>query len=139
MVVAKPEGPKFLGFEAQRFLASCLDESYDLYAYFEDDLIILDPGFFRKIDWFRGQAGDECVLLPHRIEFSSVPDVVDRFFIDGPMSDEDLRRVINPSPAIALPIQVGLYILSSPQSSFWLLCVAVHNCSFDATGLVARR
>ena len=105
MVVAKPEGPKFLGFEAQRFLASCLDESYDLYAYFEDDLIILDPGFFRKIDWFRGQAGDECVLLPHRIEFSSVPDVVDRFFIDGPMSDEDLRRVIpNPSPAIGSPL-----------------------------------
>ena len=62
MVVAEPESPKHLGFEAQRFLASRLDDTYDLYAYFEDDLIILDPGFFRKIDWFRSQAGDDCVL-----------------------------------------------------------------------------
>ena len=52
MVVAKPEGPKHLGFEAQRFLASRLDEAYDLYAYFEDDLIILDPGFFGKLIGF---------------------------------------------------------------------------------------
>ena len=96
--------PSFLALKRRGSWLVALDESYDLYAYFEDDLIILDPGFFRKIDWFRGQAGDECVLLPHRIEFSSVPDVVDRFFIDGPMSDEDLRRVIpNPSPAIGSP------------------------------------
>ena len=93
MVVARPDDPKYLGFEAQRFLASRLDEAYDLYAYFEDDLVIFDPGFFRKIDWFRGQAGDDCVLLP-RVEFSSVPDVVDRFFIDGPIAVGDLRRVI---------------------------------------------
>ena len=38
MVVAEPGSPKHLGFEAQRFLASRLDEEYDLYAYFEDDL-----------------------------------------------------------------------------------------------------
>ena len=52
MVVTEPEGPKHLGFEAQRFLASRLDEAYDLYAYFEDDLIILDPGFFGKLIGF---------------------------------------------------------------------------------------
>ena len=53
MVVAEPKSPKHLGFEAQRFLASRLDQDYDLYAYFEDDLLVLDPWFFRKIDWFR--------------------------------------------------------------------------------------
>ena len=42
MVVAEPQSPKHLGFEAQRFLASRLDQDYDLYAYFEDDLIVLD-------------------------------------------------------------------------------------------------
>ena len=52
MVVAKPEGPKHLGFEAQRFLASRLDKTYDLYAYFEDDLIVLDPGFLGKLIGF---------------------------------------------------------------------------------------
>ena len=134
MVVAKPVSPKHLGFEAQKFLASRLDEVYDLYAYFEDDLVVLDPGFFRKIDWFRGQAGDDCVLLPHRIEFSSVPDVVDRFFIDGPIADDELRRVIpEPSPAIGSPYPGGMvyfesprnphsgcFVLSAPQLKYWI-------------------
>ena len=69
MVITEPQSPKHLGFEAQRFLASRLDQSYDLYAYFEDDLIIHDPWFFRKIDWFRNHVGDDCLLLPHRVEF----------------------------------------------------------------------
>ena len=90
MVVAQPASPKHLGFEAQRFLASRLDEDYDLYAYFEDDLIVLDPWFFRKIDWFRSQAGDGCVVFPHRIELAPEPHAVDRFFIDGPMPESDL-------------------------------------------------
>ena len=64
MVVPSQSLPKHLGFEAQRFLASRLDQDYDLYAYFEDDLIVLDPWFFRKIDWFRAQAGDDCVVFP---------------------------------------------------------------------------
>lgn len=117
MVVAEPESPKHLGFETQRFLASRLQESYDLYAYFEDDLIVTDPGFFRKINWFRGQAGDDCVLLPHRVEFSSVPDVVDRFFIDGPIPDADLRQVIpDPSPAIGSPYPGGTVYFESPRN-----------------------
>ena len=138
MVVAEPESPKHLGFEAQRFLASRLDEDYDLYAYFEDDLIVLDPGFFRKIDWFRSQAGDDCVLLPHRIELSSIPDVVDRFFIDGPLSDEDLRRVIpEPRRRFAHPIPVEQSARVSPQSPFRLLCTQLSAAR--AAALVAGR
>ena len=117
MIVAKPESPKHLGFEAQKFLASRLHECYDFYAYFEDDLIVLDPGFFRKIDWFCGQAGDDCVLLPHRVEFSSVPDVIDRFFIDGPMPEADLRKVIpDPSPTIGSPYPGGTVYFESPRN-----------------------
>ena len=52
MVITQPPSPKYLGFEAQRFLASRLDHSYDLYGYFEDDLIIHDPGFSRKLTGF---------------------------------------------------------------------------------------
>ena len=73
MVVSTPESPKHLGFEAHRFLASRLNESYDLYVIW-DDLIVLDPGFFRNC-LFRSQAVKITGLL-HRIEFSSVPDVV---------------------------------------------------------------
>ena len=108
MVITQPFKPKHLGFEAQRFLASRLDESYDLYGYFEDDLIIHDPWFFRKIDWFRSHVGDDCLLLPHRVEFARDPSEVDRFFIDGPMEESDLRYVIpEPGPSLAAPCPGG--------------------------------
>jgi len=117
MVVANPDTPKHLGFEAQRFLSSRLDEDYDLYAYFEDDLVILDPGFFRKIDWFRSQTGDHCLLLPHRVEYAWEPNDVQCFFIDGPMPDHDLRNVI-PSPAapVGSPYPGGMQYFESPRN-----------------------
>ena len=117
MVITKPESPKHLGFEAQRFLASRLEQSYDLYGYFEDDLIIHDPWFFRKIDWFRDHVGDECLLLPHRVEFVSEPNDVDRFFIDGPMEKNDLGYVIpDPGPSLAAPCPGGPIYFESPQN-----------------------
>ena len=117
MVVTEPASPKHLGFEAQRFLASRLDQSYDLYAYFEDDLIILDPWFFRKIDWFRSQAGDDCVVFPHRIELASEPHPVDRFFIDGPMPESDLRQILpEPEPAIGAQWPGGTQYFESPRN-----------------------
>ena len=109
--------PSILALKRRSSWPVALTRHYDLYAYFEDDLIVLDPGFFRKIDWFRGQAGDDCVLLPHRIEFSSVPDVVDRFFIDGPIADDELRRLIpDPSPAIGSPYPGGMVYFESPRN-----------------------
>ena len=133
MVVTQPASPKHLGFEAQRFLASRLDEEYDLYAYFEDDLIVLDPWFFRKIDWFRSQAGDGCVVFPHRIELASEPHAVDRFFIDGPMPESQLRQIL-PTPEAAIGAQwpggtlyfespsnphSGCFVLSRSQLYHW--------------------
>ena len=106
-----------MGFEAQRFLASRLDKEYDLYAYFEDDLIILDPWFFRKIDWFRSQAGDDCVVFPHRVEFASEPHCVDRFFIDGPMPETELRRILpDPEPSIGAQWPGGTLYFESPRN-----------------------
>ena len=117
MVVAKPESPKHLGFVAQRFLASCLDQDYDLYAYFEDDLIVFDPWFFRKIDWFRSQVGDDCVVFPHRIELAPDPHPVDRFFIDGPMPESDLREILpEPEPAIGAQWPGGTLYFESPRN-----------------------
>ena len=52
-VVVNPATSKHLGFEAQKLLVSRLGDKYDLYGYLEDDLLIGDPFFFRKIDWFR--------------------------------------------------------------------------------------
>ena len=61
-ISTSPEHPLRLGFEAQRHLQEQLQASYDLYAYFEDDLIIHDPWFFHKLKGFAETAGDECVL-----------------------------------------------------------------------------
>ena len=117
MVITEPSSPKHLGFEAQRFLASRLDDSYDLYGYFEDDLVIHDPWFFRKIDWFRGHAGDNCVLLPHRIELAREPNAVDRFFIDGSMDKSELRSIIpNPAPNLGAPCPGGPIYFESPKN-----------------------
>ena len=117
MVITEPSSPKHLGFEAQRFLASRLDQSYDLYGYFEDDLIIHDPWFFRKIDWFRSHVGDHCLLLPHRVEFAQDPCDVDRFFIDGPMEESDLRFIVpDPGPSLAVPSPGGTIYFESPKN-----------------------
>ena len=74
-----------------------------------------------KIDWFRSHAGDDCLLLPHRVEFVRDPSDVDRFFIDGPM--EELISALL-FPTCPLPRQVlALYILSHQESSFGLFRV----------------
>jgi len=115
MVVAQPASAKHLGFEAQKFLASRLDQSYDLYGYMEDDLIIHDPWFFRKIDWFTRQLGDDCLLLPHRYELSPQPHRVDRFYIDGEMHERELRQVIpEPVPSLAAEAPGGRLFFDSP-------------------------
>ena len=117
MVVAEPATPKHLGFEAQRFLASRLQDAYDLYGYLEDDLVIHDPWFFRKIDWFRRLVGDDCLLLPHRIEFHSEPHAVDRFYIDGAMPENDLRSVLpEPAPTLAAEWPGGQLVFESPHN-----------------------
>jgi len=117
MVVTEPASPKHLGFEAQRFLASRLESGYDLYGYLEDDLVIHDPWFFRKIDWFRRHVGDDCLLLPHRIEFHSEPHAVDRFYIDGAMPENDLRSVVpEPAPTLAAEWPGGQLLFESPQN-----------------------
>ena len=115
MVVSSPATPKHLGFEAQKFLASRLDQSYDLYGYMEDDLVIHDPWFFHKIDWFRLQLGDDCLVLPHRFELHPEPHAVDRFYIDGPMHERELRQVIpEPPAALAADWPGGRLFFESP-------------------------
>lgn len=134
LVLTAPPTPRHLGFEAQRFLASRVDEGYDLYGYLEDDLIIRDPLFFQKIAWFSRSYGQQNLLLPHRMELVSHPHPVDRFYIDGTMPADELRRVI-PEPAEPLVAQglngelrfespgnphAGCFFLSQAQLQQWI-------------------
>ena len=81
--------------------------------YFEDDLIVRDPWFFRKIDWFRSQAGDDCVVFPHRIELAPEPHPVDRFFIDGPMPESDLRQILPVRNLLLVPNGLAALCISN--------------------------
>ena len=134
LVLTEPPTPRHLGFEAQRFLASRVDEGYDLYGYLEDDLIIRDPLFFQKVAWFSRTYGPQNLLLPHRMELVNHPHPVDRFYIDGTMPADELRRVI-PEPAEPLAAQglngelrfespgnphAGCFFLSQLQLQRWM-------------------
>jgi hypothetical protein len=102
--VVQLDDPMHLGFEAQRLLAERLDQHYDLYGYIEDDLLISDPFFFRKIDWFRRQFDDKAVLLPHRVELHRLPDAIDKLYVDGPVDAQWLLQYV-PQPPV--PVQVA--------------------------------
>ncbi|HEY9852992.1 MAG TPA: methyltransferase domain-containing protein [Leptolyngbyaceae cyanobacterium] len=73
--------PLFLGFECQALLRDCIG-SYDYFCYLEDDIILHDPWFFVKLDWFTKQAGDFCLLQPNRYE-SSCTGESQKTYIDG--------------------------------------------------------
>lgn len=115
-VATAPAHPKALGFEAHQVLADHLNDGYDLYAYFEDDLLVHDPLFFQKIFWFQQSLGERCVLMPHRYEsFWKPVDTVDRFYIDGPMEEHELKMLIpDPPEAVSTPLPAGQVTFTSP-------------------------
>lgn len=116
-VVTEPETARHLGFEAQKYLANQLSSDYDLFGYLEDDLLIHDPYFFHKIHWFAEQMGSECLLLPHRMELWRNPDQVDKFYIDGPVSQSDLDYLIStPAEPVAAGLPVGQVVFESPKN-----------------------
>jgi hypothetical protein len=82
--------PKLLGFECHAVLRDRLGE-YDFYCYLEDDLLIRDPWFFIKLQWFNSQFGDEAILMPNRFEVAR-DRIVHKAYVDGPV----LPRVTTP-------------------------------------------
>jgi hypothetical protein len=59
--------PLMLGFECHRLLADARGR-YDYHCYVEDDIIITDALFFRKLRLFNDAFGDEALLQPNRYE-----------------------------------------------------------------------
>ncbi len=113
--VREPISPKHLGFEGQKILAENIDSGFDLFAYLEDDLIINDPLFFHKINWFTAELGEDHLLLPHRIELSGALDTVNRLYIDGPIPSDDLHALMpDPSPPLAMNLPLGRLYFASP-------------------------
>lgn len=73
--------PMLLGFAAQEVLKAHLG-NYDWYCYLEDDLLIDDPLFLSKLEWFISEHGEETTLTPHRFE-RSLTEPVQKLYIDG--------------------------------------------------------
>ncbi|WP_413441544.1 hypothetical protein [Synechococcus sp. MIT S1220] len=136
-VITHPVTPKHLGFEAHRFLAAQVDSGYDLLGYMEDDLVIHDSLFFHKIYDFQCEFGVDHVLLPQRVELVSRPDPnADRFYIDGPLVEDEWRRVIpNPPPELRWQTiggdvlfvspenpHAGCFFLTPAQWKIWMAC-----------------
>ncbi len=133
-IKSSPKEPKALGFEAHKYLASQLDEDYDIYGYLEDDLIIHDPTFFHKIFWFSDFMGESNIILPQRYELNNYPHIVDRFYIDGPIDEKELRLLVpKSSPVFTIPGHCyrlafesplnphsGCFFLTKQQLSSWI-------------------
>jgi hypothetical protein len=73
--------PPLLGYECHAVLRDHLGK-YDFYCYLEDDIVLSDSGFFRKIAWFGRLFGDGRVLQPNRFEAGPHPRV-DKIYVDG--------------------------------------------------------
>lgn len=81
------EDPKFLGFECQKIFRENLGK-YDYYCFMEDDLIVNDPLFFEKIEWFNKGTESINLLQPNRYEVSARGRVL-KAYVDG-----DIRRKV---------------------------------------------
>lgn len=73
--------PMMLGFGCHRVLKNNIGH-YDWYCYLEDDLLISDPLFMSKLEWFMNEYGEETTLSPHRFE-RSLSEPIHKLYHDG--------------------------------------------------------
>ncbi|MBJ7551131.1 hypothetical protein [Marinomonas ostreistagni] len=73
--------PLLLGYECHRVLKENLGK-YDYYCFLEDDIIIHDPLFFSKLNWFNSRVGHDRLLQPNRFEYSTQQSAL-KCYIDG--------------------------------------------------------
>ena len=64
---------------------------YDLYAYFEDDLVILDPSFFAKLTGFAHKQ-EMNALFSHRVELATDPTLWIAFLSTAPCRSQTYVR-----------------------------------------------
>lgn len=81
--------PMLLGFACHEVLRSQLGR-YDWYCYLEDDILINDPLFFTKMEWFVAQHGEDVVLAPHRFERSAT-EAAHKMYVDGSVRPDFTR------------------------------------------------
>lgn len=139
--------PMLLGFAAHRVLRDHLGR-YDWYCYLEDDLLISDPLFFNKLEWFVSQHGEETTLSPHRFE-CSLDEPAHKLYIDGSVrpnftaawQDIHDRRNLE-SSALGMTIQFerwpnphsGCFFLNNRQMEKWAASPSFGDNDFGFAG-----
>jgi hypothetical protein len=125
--------PMLLGFECQSVLAEHIN-SYDYYCFLEDDLILQDPSFFVKLNWFTQLSGNDKLLQPNRYELT-IADSLRKIYIDGgidpkyiekfhpPREQGDLHGEVMRQPlsfSKATNPHSGCYFVNNEQMAFWM-------------------
>lgn len=87
------ENPKNLGFECQKVLKENIGK-YDYYCFMEDDLIIHDPLFFEKLNWFNKGTESINLLQPNRYEMSPRGKVL-KAYVDGNINPKATAKFQN--------------------------------------------
>ena len=82
VIKCSPKEPKLLGFECHRILKE-REREYDYNCFLEDDIVITDPEFFKKLTYFNHIFGDNYLLQPNRIETGDKMSDIKHFYIDG--------------------------------------------------------
>jgi len=123
--------PLMLGFECRNVLLEYKGE-YDFYCYMEDDLVLSDPFFLRKIAWFNSITDNSKLLQPNRFEVSPAKKI-NKVYIDGdvfilPMhlyyklDGEDITsNYLDQMIVFHQPLNPhsGCYFLNSEQFNYW--------------------
>ena len=127
--------PTMLGFEANEIFKK-YENNYDRYVFLEDDIILHDPLFFVKLDWFEKTFGSQALLQPHLYEVTE-RDGRGKVYIDGDFVPDQVaryRKISDESPKIIETEQLGqqfrfchapnphsgCYFISQAQLHFWL-------------------
>ena len=135
--VAEEASPEKVATLCHQQLASRLNQSYDIYGYLEEDLMLNDPLFFDKLKWFaqtsHGKGVDHAVLVANRVELCA-EGPVSKLYIDGQtgMSMADYYQDLNNPPPLTLSVlgrsfqferaqnpYSGCFFLTGAQMAYW--------------------
>lgn len=124
--------PLALGFCCHQVLRERAGD-YDYYGYLEDDIILHDPWFVRKLIWFNRFVGMDSLLLPNRYERSTGASY-HKVYLDGDLAPhvtapfQDVRdRASLRSTVMEVPVRfqrplnphAGCFFLNTEQLDTW--------------------
>jgi hypothetical protein len=125
---ATDASPRLLGFECHAVLREALG-NHDYYCYLEDDLLVTDPLFFLKLQWFTRFAGEDAVLQPNRYEVA-VGQPWDKLYIDGNLKRPEMSarlQDVTDRPALAAEafgMEVRFQRVGNPHAGCFFLNAA---------------